>query len=255
MRSFPIVNNKELKNFGDKSTKEVITNIFDKIGSPNRVGLRTGLLTLLPSSIVMRLLGQNHAGLKALGISTAAGLGGKLLTTPYNYDNRLTFGENLFGKDRTRQQRFLDEKWNKLTSTNTGDGYSPKLSSDLANKIAVEWMADLPNTDKLTLHDMVANTPGFTQPQRDFLHNGIYNAPGQNPNVMDLAGGFMNTVNTVTGGLLPMTTRAVEGALIGSAFGNVLGAQPGTKQFITGAAALVDGLAGNKLFNTISQVY
>ena len=102
---------------------------------------------------------------------------------------------------------------------------------------------------------MVNSTPGFTPPQRDFLHNGIYNAPAKNPNIVDLANGIVSTVNDVTGGLLPTASRAIEGALLGSAFSGVMGVQPGTKKFITGAAAMANSLYGNTLFNTIPQVY
>lgn len=254
-KEYPIYYNKELKGFGDRTIRDVGTSFLDSIGSSTKVGLWAGLLSLLPAWAAMKLLGQNHAGLKALGISALVGAGGKIITTPYSNNPKLTFGQNVLGKPRTAHQKWLDRKWDSLPSVSTGDGYAPKVSSELFPKTAADYIADLPNTDKLTLHDIVSVAPGFTQPQRDFLHNGIYNTPSSTPNVMDLAGGFMSTVNNVTGGLLPMTTRAIEGALIGQAFGAALGVQPGTKKIITGAAALADGLAGNRLFNTISQVY
>ena len=250
-----IYNNKVVKNYGDNTVQKGLTDLFDKIGSPSKLGLGIGILSLLPTWLILRLLGQNHAGLKALGISTAAGLGSAAITMTLKEKPGNTWGENLWGKPMTEQEKWADYLWEHSPSVNRGNGYTHKIGNDFSIKEAVDFLADLPNMDKVTLHDLVSEVPGFSQPQRDFLHNGIYNAPSKNPNVVDLAGGFMNTVNTVTGGLLPMATRATEGALIGQAFGGLMGVQPGTQKFITGAAALVDGLAGNKLFNTINKVY
>lgn len=251
-----IINNRVVSNYGDRTPRKNLADLFDKgIKSPGRLGLGVGLLSLLPAWLAMKMLGQKHALLKAAGISTAAGGLSALATLPIEKKPRLTWGENLFGKDKTEQQKWAEYMWDKKPSVDSGTGYTHKVGSDLSIKEAVDFLADLPNMDKLTLHDLVSEVPGFSQPQRDFLHNGIYNAPSNSPNVVDLAGGFMNTVNTVTGGLLPMATRATEGALIGQAFGGLMGVQPGTQKFITGAAALVDGLAGNKLFNTINKVY
>ena len=233
-----------------------LSSILNKIGGPRNIWLGIGLLSLLPSYIAMRLLKQDHAIWKSLGISTALGLGGGLASTPIRPKRGYTYGENVLGKRAPKYVEDIDNIIDNLPSKRTFDGYDTKLGSDnYFLKEASAFLADLPNTSKLTLHDLVNTTPGFTPPQRDFLHNGIYNAPAKNPNIVDLANGFVSTVNTVTGGLLPTASRAIEGALIGSAFSGVMGAQPGTKKFVAGATAMANSLWGNNLFNTIPQVY
>lgn len=223
--------------------------LADKAGGPGVIGLGAGVLSILPSYILMRLLKQRYPLAKALGLSAVVGAGTGISLIPTHPTPGYTFGENLFGKERTSRHENIDR------IIDNGE-YTKKLSSDgYAFKEAAAFLADLPNTSKLTLHDLVNSTPGFTPPQRDFLHNGIYNAPAKNPNIVDLANGFVSTVNNVTGGLLPTASRAIEGALLGSAFSGVMGVQPGTKKFITGAAAMANSLYGNTLFNTIPQVY
>ena len=57
-----------------------------------------------------------------------------------------------------------------------------------------------------------------------------------------------------TGGLLGYATRAAEGALIGGAFGSLLGLSPQHKQWARGIGAVCDALQGSKLFNAIGEL-
>lgn len=232
-----VYKNNVLPSSGEKTYKTV-SKALNFAGSPGKIGLGLGILSFLPAWLIMRMTGHNHSLLKAAGIATAAGAAGTILTHPISPKKGNKFSDKLLGSPSLYEADWRPE-----------ENKTPTI------KTAADYMANLPNTDKLTLHDLVDNVPGFTPPQRNFLHNGIYNAPTSSPNVFDLANGFTGTVNNVTGGLLPVATRAIEGALIGSAFGSVLGVKPGTKKFITGATTMVNSLWGNNLFNTIPKVY
>lgn len=247
-----IINNRNVDKFADKTVREGARTLFNKIKSPAHLGTAVGLLSFLPAWLAFKLLGRSNikdATLKALAVSGAAGFATGISATPFRTKEGYTYGENLFGKDVKK-----NDYYKAVPKTGLLNGYN-KNASDLFLKEAADYLADLPNTSKLTLHSLVENTPGFTNPQKDFLHNGIYNTPTNNPNVIDLSGGFSKAVNNITGGLLPNATRAIEGALLGSAFSDIMGVQPGTRKFVTGAAAVADSLWGNKLFNTIPKIY
>ena len=250
-----VVNNKVVYSAKPKTNlHKQLVSALDKIGGPSPFGIGAAILSYLPAYIALKFFKKDKAALKALGISGALGLATGLSMTPFTKREGYSYGENLLGKPIDPLRVKLDQMYLERPERITKTGYRTKYASDISIKEAADFFANLPNTDKLTLHDLVESTPGFTPPQRDFLHNGIYNAPSNKPNVMDLANGFTGTVNAVTGGLLPMTTRAIEGALIGGAFSSVMGVQPGTRKFVTGAAAVADSLFGNQLFNTIPKV-
>lgn len=256
MKSEPLIlNNKVVESFGDKSLSSIFKKALNKAGSPTNIGLGVTALSFLPTWLALKYLVKDHAALKALGISGALGLASGILTTPFNRDPRLSYGDQLLGIKKNKNQRDIDYVIDSLPFKRTKNGYMSRFTNDVSSKEAADFFANMPNTDKLTLHDVVNSAPGFTPPQKDFLHNGIYNAPSNQPNIADLTTGFINTVDTVTGGLLPASTRAIEGALIGSAFSGIMGLKPGTHKFAVGAATVVNSLYGNKLFNTIKQVY
>jgi len=106
------------------------------------------------------------------------------------------------------------------------------------------------------LHQAVSSLPGFGPLQKDFLHTGIEEAPtdGSYTHLAGLAQGFNSLVGNVTGNRVATATRAIEGALIGSAFSSLLGVSPGTKKWITGVAATADALYGNKLLGVLGRL-
>ena len=108
--------------------------------------------------------------------------------------------------------------------------------------------------DKGSLIQGVEEMP-ITDSQRSFLNKGISYAPGRYQTTLwGLGDGFSNAIDHNTGGLLGYATRAAEGALIGGAFGSLLGLSPQHKQWARGIGAVCDALQGSKLFNAIGEL-
>jgi hypothetical protein len=106
------------------------------------------------------------------------------------------------------------------------------------------------------LFDAVADLPGYNDTQKNFLALGAAAAPGNDAvTLSELSRGYSDVTGAVTGGLLPMATRALEGALIGSAFGALIGVQPNTRHWMAGIGAVADALYGNQLINRVGSMY
>jgi hypothetical protein len=95
----------------------------------------------------------------------------------------------------------------------------------------------------------------ITGSQKDFLNDGIKFAPGRSATTLwGLSEGFGQATEDRTGGLLPHITRAIEGSIIGGAFGALAGLSPTDRKWAAGVGAVLNSLKGSQLFNTIGQV-
>ena len=95
----------------------------------------------------------------------------------------------------------------------------------------------------------------ITDSQRDFLTDGIKFAPGNSATTLwGLSSGFGQATDDRTGGILPHITRAIEGGIIGGAFGALAGLSPTDRKWAKGVGAVLDSLHGSKLFNAIGEL-
>lgn len=207
----------------DKDIKEgLVRPSLNFVGGPVRMGMVTAGLGMLPFYLFARKRKLEHPFLRTMifgGLTGAMGYGatgGSFTKNGYQYPNTKAWVDRLIG--------------------------APKTASDGLNR------ADL--------FDAVADLPGYNIPQKNFLAMGVAASPGNDSSVTlpELADGFNSMTGAVTGGLLPMATRAIEGAIIGSAFGHLIGAAPSTRKWITGLSAVADSLYGNRLINTVGQL-
>ena len=92
-------------------------------------------------------------------------------------------------------------------------------------------------------------------PQKAFLNDGIRLAPGgRNTTLWGLGDGFGQAVDTYTGSLLGHAARAVEGALIGGAFGALMGLSPKNRLWAAGIGAVADSLKGSEFYNALGDL-
>lgn len=94
-----------------------------------------------------------------------------------------------------------------------------------------------------------------TPVQKDFLNSGIKFAPGNTSTTLwGLGDGFGQAVDTYTNSALAHTTRAIEGAIIGGAFGSILGLSPNSRKWAMGIGAVADSLKGSQFYNALGQL-
>ena len=198
------------------------------INTPERLGVFFGLASILLWLMIAKKRGLSNPRGRALALSAATGFGGwyasrpNIALAPYGIDQK-QWAESLIPKN-----------------------YAPKDASDLS----------MPILNKDYLHQAVQEMPGFNNTQRSFLSSGISSAPSLQSQrtvttLEGLADGFSKRSGAVTGNKIGYLTRAVEGALIGSAFSSLAGLSPGTKKWVTGLSAAADSLYGNRLVNTL----
>ena len=208
----------------DKDIKEnYLRPALTTIGGPARLGLLTAAATGIPYYLLAKKAGFEGLKWRTLLFGGLAGLGAYGLAggrfSPSGYKDPST------------------EAWvNRLIGM-------PKTAADLQ---------DFGRDD---LFDAVIDMPGYNIPQKNFLAFGVASAPGTDRvDLPSLATGFGKVTGAVTGGLLPMATRAIEGAVIGSAFSHLLGVPPKGRKWITGLSAVADALYGNRLINTVGSL-
>lgn len=129
------------------------------------------------------------------------------------------------------------------------DAMIPKLGTDI-------FTAPL---DPGSVTKAIQAIPGLGDTQRAFLMDGVENAtPSRHSAALTtlegLADGYTGSVGKVTGGRLPYVTRAIEGAVIGSAFAGVMGLSPSSRRWAAGIAAVADSLYGNRLVGALGAL-
>lgn len=229
--------------FGNKRiSDDIIQPVLRKLGSPANVGLAASITTMPLAYVLLKMMKSRHAGAGALG---AAALTGAAFAGATNTGKKgEEWVESVSPSAKPYWQREI-EAMRRASAKTASDNYNEAASQFGWGK--APWA--LPQSSKDVLYEAVNTVPSFTTNQRIFLMDGISNAPTHKPDLFDVASGFEQTVGKATGGLLPMATRAIEGAIIGSAFSHVMGLQPGAKAWATGLAALGDALYGNRLLN------
>lgn len=202
---------------------------LEKIGGPKTFGATTAALSLPAWYLVSHLLGHKFTHWRPLTLSALTGVGGWYGTRP---TNKLAVPKDPAMRKKAWAASFLPTK----------------TSSDL---LATPIPAH-------NLFKAVHDAPGFNDLQKGFLFDGINNATSSDKRVIatleDLANGFEASVNDATGGKLSYATRAVEGALIGAAFSNIVGVSPANRKWAIGVSALADSLYGNKFVSTLGQL-
>ena len=227
-------------------TADILQPILKKVGSPGKLGLMVGAGTFLPSYLIFKLLRLKHPALRAAALGTGAGLvttGATTVTGKGAVNKGDLWAEQLAPAGKPKYIKDI-EQMEKAAIKDASDFFNTNASAFADDYPA--WA--MPHSTKQNLYGAV-NAADFTKGQKALLTSGIQNSPGNLLNISDLASGFEKTVGSVTGGLVPMATRAVEGAILGSAFSGLMGTTPGTKKWITGIASLGDALYGNQLFN------
>ena len=210
------------KPWADKSlTRDILQPLLQKTGGPVGFSAVTGALSLPLWYLLARRLRPGKAPL-------LTALGG------------ITTGLGAWYGSKPITGKYTDEDWSKMmVGMKTG-------SDDI-------FLAPMPIP---YLHKAVTEMPGFGSLQKDFLHEGVATAPqvtAEHTHLEGLTRGFDNLVGEVTNNKVAAFTRAIEGALIGSAFSSLLGVSPGTKKWMTGVTAAADALYGNKLVKALGQ--
>lgn len=197
---------------------------MESVGGPGKAGMYAALLTFPLWATIANRRGLPNANARA-GI-VSAGIGA------------LTY-KGTQPKDKSIKQ-------------------TPKMWANMfLPKTAAEMMSTPFN--KSVLFQAVDDIDGLNNSQRIFLSDGISNATTANSKVLTtlegLADGFADSVGSVTGSKLSYVTRAIEGAVIGSAFSHLAGLSPRASKWTMGVAAVADSLYGNRLINTIGELY
>ena len=210
---------------------DIMRPVLEFAGNNVNYGILTGLLSYLPHYLVFNHIAKSN-GLKDHRKRAA------LLAVPFS---------GVFGAANSwaTAKRYGDRKYqngedfaNHIIGTRNGPWSYSKTGSDYSfNKGTL-----LQGVDEMNITDS----------QRDFLVDGIKFSPGNSATTLwGLGDGFSQAVDDRTGGLLPRVTRAVEGGIIGGAFGNLLGLSPENKKWAVGVGATLESLYGSKLFNAI----
>jgi len=191
------------------------------LGGPKGAALAAAAGSGLPYYLFARLAGLEAPGWRTAafapltGLVAYAGAGGRF--TPGGYKDPDT---------ETWVNRMMGAPWRSKTAS---DGLS-----------------------RHTLFEAVGDLPGHGIAQKNFLALGIAASPGGDTlGLPALAQGFGGVANAVAGGALPAVVRAAEGALIGGAFGHLLGVPPKGRKWMAGVGAVADALYGNRLVNAV----
>ena len=125
---------------------------------------------------------------------------------------------------------------------------------ELASRTASDWSDPLNQPfGKGVLMQGVDELPA-TPAQKSFLNAGIKFAPGNNSTTLwGLGDGFGQAVDTLTNSSLGYMARAVEGALIGGAFGALAGLSPTHRKWAAGIGAVADSLKGSEFYRTLGE--
>ena len=223
-----------MKKFSEISPRnDILRPALEFAGNNVGMGIGMGALAFLPQYLLFNRIARNN-GLKDHRKRAAilAGLG----STAFGLANWKLF-----------QKRYGDKKYkdgadfaNHIIGTPDGPWSYSKTGSDLNFSF-----------NKGTLLQGVDEMP-ITDSQRDFLNDGIKFSPGNSATTLwGLSDGFSRAVDDRTGGVLPHVTRAIEGGIIGGAFGSLLGLSPENRRWAAGVGATLDSLQGSKLFNAI----
>jgi hypothetical protein len=196
--------------------QDIVVPALRFVGGPKRLGLAAGALAAAPFYLFARKNRLEWPMLRTLAMGALAGTGAYYGSKP----------------------------------SYTTDGSTDAWINSLGIKTGSEAM------DRGGLFGAVADLPGFGDSQRNFLSLGVAATPGgSSVTVPELAKGFERVTGAVTGGLLPAATRALEGALLGSAFGALAGLPPTGRKWAAGIGAVADALWGNRLLQTIGGLY
>lgn len=211
------VKEKTPKGWADKDIRdEYLRPALSFIGGPKRLGVAAGLLAGIPFYLFAKKNKLELPWLRTLGMFAVAGGAAYGLSRAPGVNTTTGWVNRLIG--------------------------APKTASDFIHR------GDL--------FDAVADLPGYNDTQKNFLALGAAAAPGNDAiTLSELSRGYSDVTGAVTGGLLPMATRALEGALIGSAFGALIGVQPNTRHWMAGIGAVADALYGNQLINRVGSMY
>lgn len=212
---------------------DILRPVFEFAGGPKRFGALTAAAALPLTYWLFGKISRNagmpdwrrRAGIVAGLASTAAGLGSYFITKRrdgQHYESATDFANTLLGgsvEPATKDAADLDFSLNKGT--------------------LMQGVDEMPVTDS----------------QKDFLNNGIKFAPGNSATTLwGLSEGFGQATDNVTGGILPHATRAIEGGILGGAFGALIGLSPTNRRWAAGVGAVLNSLKGSQLFNAIGEV-
>lgn len=223
-----------MKKFSEiRPRDDVIRPVLQFAGGPKGLGAVTAAATFLPAYWLFSKISKKggmpdwrrRAAIVAGLTSIGTGLGS------YALSQRRDGGTYQNGKD------FAD------TILGGPEGADVKIGSELDFSF-----------NKGTLMQGVDEMP-ITNSQRDFLNDGIKFAPGKSATTLwGLSEGFGQATEDRAGGLLPHITRAIEGSIIGGAFGALAGLSPTDRKWAAGVGAVLNSLKGSQLFNTIGEI-
>lgn len=212
---------------------DILRPVLEFSRGPKGLGALTSAATFLPAywlfSRISRKAGtpdwKKRAAIVAGLTSLGTGFGSYALSQRRNgvpYENPTDFADTVLGGPK---------------------GSTVKVSNDLDFSF-----------NKGTLMQGVDEMP-ITDSQREFLNDGIKFAPGKSATTLwGLSDGFGQATEDRTGGLLPHITRAIEGSIIGGAFGALAGLSPTDRKWAAGVGAVLNSLKGSQLFNAIGEI-
>ena len=227
--------------------EDILRPTLEFIGGPKRMGAATAL-TAFPLIYLLsrRVARKNMASYPERRAAIVSGILSPLLgygsywLTKNSLDgrplkDRKSFGDLLLGKPGSKQWGAAPEDMANLTASDWSDPFGDPVSKGLL----MQGVDELPAT---TL-------------QKNFLNTGIQLAPGNRSTTLwGLGDGFGQAVDTYTNSTLGHLTRAVEGALIGGAFGSLLGLSPTGRKWATGIGAVADSLKGSEFYQALGDL-
>lgn len=227
--------------------EDILRPAVEFIGGPKRMGAATAL-TAFPLFywLSKRVATRNRADKPGMRAAIVSGVLSPLL----GYGSYWLTKNSLDGRRPANGKEFGNLLLGEPGSNTWGA--TPK---DLANLTASDWSDPFSDPmSKGVLMQGVDELPA-TNAQKGFLNAGIKFAPGTSSTTLwGLGDGFGQAVDTYTNSILGHTTRAVEGALIGSAFGALLGLSPTSRKWAAGIGAVADSLKGSEFYNALGDL-
>ena len=227
--------------------EDILRPAAEFIGGPKRLGAVTALASFPLLYLMSRRVARNNmasyperrAAVVSGILSPLLGYGSYWLTKnsldgrPLK-DNK-AFGDLLLGKPGSRQWGAKPEDLASITASDWSDPFNDPVSKGLL----MQGVDELPATPM----------------QKQFLNTGIQFAPGNSRTTLwGLGDGFGQAVDTYTNSTVAHLARAVEGALIGGAFGSLLGLSPTGKKWAAGIGAVADSLKGSEFYNALGDL-
>lgn len=223
---------------------DILRPTLEFIGGPKRLGAVSTLL----SAPVMYWLSKRIATRNGLpDARRRAAIVTGILSPLFGY-GMYKMGKPLPGAD-TSKETFAKG------IIGTDSSWVAKPEDVMASKPASDWADPFSEPLGKGLLMQGVDELDATPVQKTFLNNGIKFAPGDNSTTLwGLGDGFGKAVGSCTGGLIGNMTRAVEGAIIGGAFGALAGLSPTSRRWAAGIGAVADSLKGSEFYNALGEI-